>query len=188
MTDTTTTDTTTTDTTTSEHPEAARGEEPARGALWTLIAAGVVFAAILLSVLWYLLPRLSGEPPSANADLKIAAASAKPVDGWISLRTHSGDQFFVSPDSVVTAADVRTFRGRYSEDGDRVLRLNFTEDGAQRLQRFTRDNNGEHLAVVINGELVSCPVIRSEISDSAELHLGALPQAAAEEIFARLTQ
>ncbi|MEZ6061091.1 MAG: hypothetical protein R3C19_12065 [Planctomycetaceae bacterium] len=157
-----------------------------RGRLWTLAAGIAVFAAILASVWFYLWPRLSGEPPSRNADLRLAAASPAAVDGWERM-VNGKDDFYVDPQPVLTAADVATFRISY--DGTvPVLGLNLRKNGAKKLREFAGEHVDEHVALVINGSLVSCPVLQNDSGGRVDFPLGEQSRDDVQEILARLTQ
>lgn len=158
------------------------------GSLWTLIGGLLVFAAILASVWWYLYPRLSGEPLSANAQLELRAAGFAPQEGWLTMTLPEGTTVSVAPDAVLTARDVVSFRGSYGDRGVAMLQLNLTEAGDTRLREYSAKHIGQQLAVLVNGRLLVCPFIRAELDGPLRLELGGISRSDAEEVFARLTQ
>ena len=47
------------------------------------------------------------------------------------------------------------------------MALTFTADGARKMEAATRGRSGKPLAVLIDGNVVSCPTIRGVISTTA---------------------
>lgn len=49
------------------------------------------------------------------------------------------------------------------------LNLIMTKKGSQKLEAFTRKNENRYIAVVIDGKVVSCPLVQETISDEMKL-------------------
>jgi preprotein translocase subunit SecD len=67
-----------------------------------------------------------------------------------------------------------------------AILLRFDAAGAQKLASFTRENMARALAIVLDGRVVSAPLIREPILDGRAQISGTLTKADAEEIAGRL--
>lgn len=65
--------------------------------------------------------------------------------------------------------------------GQWTVSVTFTEAGSQRLFEVTRDNIDRRLAMVVDGQIVTAPTIRSPIRGSAEIS-GAFDRERAEQL------
>ncbi len=62
------------------------------------------------------------------------------------------------------------------------VEVRLTHEGAEKLARLTRSHIGEQLALVIDGEVVMTPTIRSEIGQGLVLLTGDFSDPDCEEI------
>jgi preprotein translocase subunit SecD len=82
-----------------------------------------------------------------------------------------------SNQSILANRDIETARMVTLHDRDRSgnakstfgVEVTFTADGAGKMRRATQEHIGEHLQLMIDGEVVMAPLIRSAISSSAVL-------------------
>ncbi len=79
----------------------------------------------------------------------------------------------------VTEKDVASFEKTKNDRDQAAILLRFTPDGARRFGRLTRNHLPEEgdafkyrLAIIIDGDAVSAPVINSEIRDAAIIEFG----------------
>lgn len=78
-----------------------------------------------------------------------------------------GQTVLISNDAILTPDDVKSAA---VEDGEKVMiRFEFNEAGQKKLGAATRAMIGEKLAIVIDGVLVSTPVVQSEFSTGASI-------------------
>jgi preprotein translocase subunit SecD len=63
---------------------------------------------------------------------------------------------------------------------DRTIYLEMTPEGAQTLERVTRDNIGRKLAIVLNGSVLVAPHINSAVSKAVAISLS--PSAGEDEV------
>jgi serine/threonine protein kinase len=68
------------------------------------------------------------------------------------------------------------------------IALQFTESGKQRFAQATREGKGRKLAVIIDGQVRSAPMIQAEISDGRAEISGNLSHEEADDLVARLQQ
>jgi preprotein translocase subunit SecD len=74
----------------------------------------------------------------------------------------SGDVLFVASEAVVDDSHIEFLRATRTATGLQ-LRVQFTEEGASRLQQTTRSQIGKRLGLLVGSRLVSAPMVRSEI-------------------------
>ena len=66
--------------------------------------------------------------------------------------------------------------------GRPVVILRFTPQGEELFAKLTRENKGERMAIVLDGEVYSAPVIRMEIQGNCEISGGSMTPEEAEEL------
>lgn len=67
--------------------------------------------------------------------------------------------------TILTGADLKDARVGYDQFGKPVVEVEFNPEGAKVFAEFTRNNIGRYLAITLDGVVISCPVINSEIPD-----------------------
>jgi preprotein translocase subunit SecD len=81
----------------------------------------------------------------------------------------------------VTGRDLKTARPGLGQFQDPVVQFSFTPDGAKAFAKLTGDHVGSGLAIVLDGRVVSAPVIKSRISDSGVIE-GRFTQQEAQDL------
>lgn len=162
--------------------------EKSTGRLWTIIAGLLVFLAILAAIYSYVIPRLVGEPLSSQAKLEMRMATKNSQPGFKEAKTPQGETVYVSPEIVLSAADISSFRGYYDENGQAVIALRFNDMGTAKIRDYSRKNLQTLAAFFVNDQIISCPTITGELGSRVVLELGEMSRDDAEEVFARLTQ
>jgi len=67
---------------------------------------------------------------------------------------------------TVTGRDLRTAKPEQNNMGSPIVGFSFTPDGAKSFATLTGEHIGSGLAIVLDGTVVTAPVIKSKISDS----------------------
>ncbi|MCA9065148.1 MAG: hypothetical protein KDA96_18895 [Planctomycetaceae bacterium] len=167
-------------------PVDAISPAPQRGAWWTLVGAMATLGFILWTVWAFVIPRLSGEVVAVTAPFEIRPLST--ANDAVIMVTPAGEDVALGPDALLSAKDLYTFRGYYS-DGDPVLDLNLHREAAERFRKAVRTHNADgRFGIIVNGKLIA---VCSDINFSDQrihVNLSPLPAPDAEEAFARLTQ
>lgn len=83
--------------------------------------------------------------------------------------------------SAITTASVST-----NALGGRTIDFTLTETGKEKFASLTRENIGRRLAIIVNGQVVSAPVIRSEIFGGRGEISGNFTEAEAKSLAAKL--
>ena len=161
-------------------------ESRSRGSVWTLIAAIVVFVAILGTVYLYLFPRLRGEYVAATSTLELHAISSSEETGSLSLTLPDGSKVIADDKTLLKAADFSVFRGDEFQQPAR-LTLYLSESGRERL-RAPEVMAANELVVVLNGRGIARTRPAEWSETSMVIELPGLSSSDVNEVFARLTQ
>jgi len=105
----------------------------------------------------------------AAVRFEVRAAEEAPADGLrAAVVTDSKRTVYLHPEVVVSNGDIAKASAQRNREGDSYgLALTFTADGARKMEAATRGRSGKPLAVLIDGNVVSCPTIRGVISTTA---------------------
>ncbi|MGN1091562.1 MAG: protein translocase subunit SecD [Alphaproteobacteria bacterium] len=100
-------------------------------------------------------------------DESVSAADASrgklPVDSML-LSGDDVEPLVVKRAPVVGGNQLDTAKPNYDETGAVVVWFSFRPDGAKSFARATRENIGRRLAIVLDGKIISAPVIRDAIT------------------------
>lgn len=126
----------------------------------------------------------SGDRAALQAAVRfeVRLAETEPVPGLVVARLgDSGRVIYLHPEMIVTNDDIAQSWVR--QDGpDRFgVSVELLEAGAQRMREATANHLGRPVAIMIDGVVVSAPIVRSEISNSAMI-TGDFTQSEAERI------
>lgn len=143
-------------------------------AVGTLAVAGIVFA-LLVGV---------GNRGTLQAAVRfeVRLAETQPVSGLIVARVADSDRvIYLHPEAIVTNDDIA--HSWVIQDGpDRYgVSVQLLQPGAQRMRQATASHLGRPVAILIDGEVMTAPTVRSAISDSAVIS-GDYTQAEAQRI------
>jgi preprotein translocase subunit SecD len=160
--------------------DAARPAEPRTPRVSTL-AALIALVVLTLGAGGLLWPRAAVELAAAIR-FEVRLAEESPAPGLTeATRPGSDRQIYLHPDTVVDNGDILQARVTRSETGRFGVALTFTADGAAKLLRATEGHVGRPLALLLDGQVVAVPVVRSPMSESAEIS-GRYSRAEAERI------
>jgi preprotein translocase subunit SecD len=112
-----------------------------------------------------------GNPPSGQVqivqlpELELRLADLKAGPGLQKASTPSGETIWIAYTAVVTQSDV-VGAFMIETDGRFNIGLEFTSDAAQRVAAATKEHVGKLIAIVINRQITSAPVLQAPISDS----------------------
>jgi preprotein translocase subunit SecD len=111
------------------------------------------------------------------ADKEILKYSEKRGDG-----TSDEGFYIVERSPVITGSDLRTARGIQSQGGfGYEVAFDLKRDGSEKFGKWTGDNIGNYLAVVLNNEIKSVAVVRNRIDTSGRIE-GNFTQQQAEDL------
>lgn len=117
--------------------------------------------ACILFALLLVLP-LAAEDPTG---LYLRAVVEEGTDGATEMKTEEGLSCFIAPDAILTPDDVASATV-VERDGISIL-FEFTPTGQEKLGKATLDLVGKQLAIIIDGKLISTPMVQEPFSKSA---------------------
>ena len=121
-----------------------------------------------------------------QAQLEIRLAEWMPATGFVATTVDGTKQaIYLEAMPLVTAQDVSSARVVDAPGGLFSVDLTFQEEASARMSRATAGHVGKPVAIVLDGRVVSAPVVRSPIGRSALL-TGNFTRAEAEAIVSRL--
>lgn len=104
---------------------------------------------------------------AAETKFEIRRAETTKAEGLIEAKDpDSKEVLYLHKEAVVTSADVAS--AKVVKMGNHfALALEFKEAGAKRLEKATEAHKEKPLAILIDGKVVSAPLVRSKVSTSA---------------------
>jgi preprotein translocase subunit SecD len=135
---------------------------------------------------WY---SLEGGPYSSPADAAAEFGGVVPYgDKLVATKpSQSGERmwYVLRSQPVIRGTDLRDARTAVDSTEQPVTTFNLTADAAARFQKYTAANIGKRSAIVLDGEILSVPVIEDVIRDSGEIR-GAKTVQEAEDLAVEL--
>ena len=96
--------------------------------------------------------------------------------------------YLVKTDPVLTDPDFAEVTAGFDQyTSAPVVNFRLTEEAAHRFAEITRDNIGRAMAIVVDGKVVSAPVIQSEIGGGVGVITGGFSDAEVKDLVARMT-
>ncbi|WP_394560637.1 hypothetical protein [Aquipseudomonas alcaligenes] len=104
--------------------------------------------------------------PSAEHRLGIHTARSASADGLQAMTDrHSGVRLWITPQAVLTEADVQLAEMAITPAGEPAVVLTLTDGGRDTLAELTRAQVGQPLAFLVDGELRLAPIIEEPVVD-----------------------
>ena len=115
-------------------------------------------------------PRYDARPLSPGATLEVWTISATPKpNSRAAVDPTSGAPVYLQSPAVISSSDVQTVAFADGPNGTPGLRVTLNAAGAKKLKAVTTPATGQQLAIVVNGQVVVIPTVRSQISTSFEV-------------------
>jgi preprotein translocase subunit SecD len=150
----------------SEEPHMSRPRK-----VWTVavLVALVSGAALrLVAALPLLPPGQQDARPSPRLEIRLA--ELEPAAGLTPARVPGAERpIFLHPAPVATSVDVTSAAVEGGEGPSFSVGVVFSSEAAERMTRLTRDHVGRPLAILIDGRVVTAPIVRSAVGDRALL-------------------
>ncbi len=120
--------------------------------------------------------RIIGRTASLELKIVIDSAPVKEVleekltkDTEILPSVTGNEWFLLEKVPAITGADLKTAYQSMDEFGSPAVTFELKSESASKFGEFTQRNIGKRLAIVLDGKVVSAPVIRSRISSSGQI-------------------
>ena len=96
----------------------------------------------------------------------------------------SGRTVYLPEDVVLSNSDIARAEALRNREGNSYsVVVTFTPEGARKMEAATRGHSGRPMAVLLDGRVVTCPIVRSVITTSAVVDAH-YPKAEADRIVA----
>ncbi len=131
------------------------------------------------------LSEVKGGPYSSQDDARAKNGGVLPLDSKLVRSAPRGGEngdswYLLSRIPVVTGRDIRNARPGRGEMQRWETNFVLSKEGARRFARFTEANIGNHLAIVLDGQVRSAPRIDARIEDSGRITGAANEQEASD--------
>ena len=120
------------------------------------------------------------EPDTVTLEFRIA--EKEPVQGLTEMVFEpTGESFYLHSEVLVDQSDVESAKVAIQNERP-VVELVLTREGAKKFEELTGNNIGKHCGMVLNGQLVSAPIIRDTISVGRAIIVGDFTEDEAQRI------
>jgi len=124
------------------------------------------------------------EPEMQKVKVEFRLAEAEPAEGLTEMTlSTSGQRFYLHDEVAMSNYDIHIALPLVWE-GKSVVELTFTEAGKVRFAMLTEENVGKRIGILVDGELVSAPIVRAPISEGKAIIDGDFSEEEAHEIAA----
>ena len=115
---------------------------------------------------------------TASLELKLVIDSSpnkEELEGKLTKNTEilpsrdGAEWFLLDKVPVITGKDLKTAYVGVDEFGQPAVNFELKSESAEKFGKFTEENIGNRLAIVLDNKVVSAPVIRSKISDRGQI-------------------
>jgi len=129
-------------------------------------AAGALAASLM--VVGLVVGFGDGGALQAAVRFEVRLAEPQPAPGLIVARVAGSEHLvYLHPEPILTNDDIAQSWVLEDEPNRFGVSVHFLEAGAQRMRRATANHLGRPVAILIDGEVVTAPIVRAAISDSA---------------------
>jgi SecD/SecF fusion protein len=111
-------------------------------------------------------PKSSTLVPEIESGQTFTPPGYEILDGVKSGKAGQPEKYLVKKKAELTGAQVTRAQARFEQRGYEVD-LSFNAEGGKTFARVTGQNIGNQLAIVLDGQVISAPVIQSEISNNS---------------------
>ena len=124
----------------------------------------------------------------SGVTVEFRLAETEPAEGLtLIVCTASGESFYLHDEVLLSNADIES-ASPGSWEGRPTVALIFTEDGREKFARLTGDNIGGRVGILVDGELVTAPVIRAPILEGKAVINGDFTEEEAKRIAAGIVR
>ncbi|WP_342234700.1 SecDF P1 head subdomain-containing protein [Inquilinus sp. OTU3971] len=131
----------------------------------SIVSTLTVAAMVLAAALTVPLPLPQPAVPPVTAAIEFRLAQAEPGPGLTAVEK-DGRTLYLQPQVIISTPDIASAEQSFDPLwGQPVVSLELNSAGRDRLAAFTATHIGRTLAIIVDGALVTAPVIQSVIPD-----------------------
>lgn len=122
----------------------------------------------ILCILWvalWLVACSSHQPLAAKARIEFRPGTYTKQVGWTEMVVKESQQtIYLSEATIISTQDIASAEATFTEQGMPVVGVTLTAAGKEKFAQATERYLNQPIGVVVNGELLSAPVIREKIT------------------------
>ena len=115
---------------------------------------------------------IHAEKPDEKPKIKVefVRAETKPADGLKPTAIEgSKEKIYLLNKADLTNEDIAAAKVSFDNEQKPVIDITFTKAGAMKMAKVSEDHLGKPLAVVVDGKVISAPILRVKIIEKATL-------------------
>lgn len=113
---------------------------------------------------------VAAETTKERPGVAFRLAESERADGLTEAVVPPGrSKVYLHSNNILTDEDVSSVTFGRDENGGVSITIQIEEAGAKRLAEATRSHNGKPMAILLDGKVITAPVIRSEFSSTARI-------------------
>ena len=124
---------------------------------------------------------------SKTVHLEFRAVQSEPADGYTEQHLWTGEHFYVGDSVLLDERDVER-AAVVMRDGRPEVEIVMTIAGQQRLERVTELRVGQRIGMLVDGALISAPIVRAPLRGGRALLQGDFSEEEAQRIARGLTR
>jgi hypothetical protein len=160
-----------------------RGKSWSRTSVYLSIMLMAIVAFVVMSRLWS--PFINNVQAAVRFEVRLVERNAAP--GLKAAKMEDDGIVYLHDEVIVTNSDIAQAKAIQRPGGsDFMVSVTFTSEGARKMRAATERNIGKRMAILIDGVVVTAPVVRSVLNGSAVIE-GHLTKQEAERIVAGIT-
>jgi preprotein translocase subunit SecD len=114
---------------------------------------------------------------------ELRRAENRPAEGLIEAKIEgTNTKVYLRKEIGLTNKDVARAQAKVQPGQKPAVEVTFTEQGAKRLARLTKQHQGKPVAILVNGKVLAAPIARATITGGNAVITGDFTQAQAERI------
>lgn len=103
--------------------------------------------------------------PVDKTSVEFRLASFTPQKGWpMKILQENAQKVYLSEDVFAATTDIAEASASFTEQGQPAVIITMTASGKQKIAVATEQNIGKPIGIVVNGKLLSAPLIQEKIS------------------------
>ena len=123
-------------------------------------AAAATLASLLLAC------SLTPDNIDPDARVELRAADIVPFEGAVEMVDSKGESIWVAPTPALETADLSYVDVHLDDFGQHGVMFFFNDGGARKMEALSEAQLTKKVALLIDGELISAPVVQGVISDT----------------------
>jgi preprotein translocase subunit SecD len=97
-------------------------------------------------------------------------AETKPTDGYVEATIEgTNEKVYLLKRADATGADIAKASAGTDDNNNPLIEIEFTKDGAKKIAALSEAQQNKRIAIVIDGKVVSAPLVRAKIGSRAQI-------------------